>query len=112
MCAWCGATEKMDKSGKHVLNIVLSPSYTCNRVDRMDQVRLVNPSRRHEKRVSMSIFTWALDIACNNALSIMKSLYPDKEWHMRAFKREILMALVRPLQTMRASKKTNTIPQK
>jgi hypothetical protein len=29
----------------------------------MDQVRVVNASHRREKRVSMSIFTWALDIS-------------------------------------------------
>jgi hypothetical protein len=59
----------------------------------------------------MSIFTWALDIACNNALSILKTLFPDKKWIMRNFKREISIALVRPLQTMKAAKKLNS-PQK
>ena len=79
-----------------------------NGVDRMDQVRVANPSRRCEKRVSMSIFTWALDIACNNALSILKTLFPDRIWNMRNFKREISMALVRPLQMTKASRKVNT----
>ena len=83
-----------------------------NGVDRMDQVRVVNPSRRHEKRVSMSIFTWALDIACNNALSILKTLYPDQIWSMRNFKRETSIALVRPLQMMKESRKINTQLQK
>lgn len=47
-----------------------------NSVDRMYQIRVVNPTRRREKRVSMSIFTWALDIACNNSFALLKNLFP------------------------------------
>ena len=66
-----------------------------NGVDRMDQTRVVNPCRRKEIKLVMTIFTWAIDIACNNAFAIFKTLFPEKKMTMKKFKYEIVMSLIK-----------------
>lgn len=65
-----------------------------NGVDRMDQIRVVNPSRRREKKLVMTIFTWALDLSCNNAYSVYKSMHPKEICSMKTFKYNIIMSLI------------------
>ena len=67
-----------------------------NGVDRFDQVRNVNPCQRKEQRVSMSLFTWCLDVACNNTQSVLRSLYPHKQWNLFDLKHRIALDLTQP----------------
>ncbi|POM59005.1 Hypothetical protein PHPALM_36271 [Phytophthora palmivora] len=67
-----------------------------NAVDRFDQMRSTNPIRRRKRRLTMSIFTWLLDVAIHNAFVI----YPIIERgngvlkSIRSAKEEIVNRLV------------------
>ncbi|OWY91597.1 hypothetical protein PHMEG_00039753 [Phytophthora megakarya] len=62
-----------------------------NGVDRVDQLRSTNPMRRKEKRLSMSILTWALDLALINAFSLYKKIAGPAATcaKLRDFKRKV-----------------------
>ena len=65
-------------TGKEIMNrtifktpaIIVAYNAFMNAVDRSDQKRSTNPTCRREKRAVMSLFTWILDIAVNNAVCI------------------------------------------
>ena len=71
-----------------------------NSVDRMDQKRSTNPTRRKEKRLPMTIFTAMVDVAINNAFAIYNVLFRKKhvtkEMQLKDFKRKIALALIYP----------------
>jgi hypothetical protein len=46
----------------------------------------------------MSIFTWALDIACHNAFVVVKQLMPQVKISMREYKRQLVVHLTDPYQ--------------
>ncbi|OWZ21005.1 hypothetical protein PHMEG_0004526 [Phytophthora megakarya] len=54
------------KSFKFLATVVAYTIFT-NGVDRVDQLRSTNPTRRKEKRLSISLLTWAIDLALINA---------------------------------------------
>ncbi|POM66674.1 Hypothetical protein PHPALM_17429 [Phytophthora palmivora] len=45
-----------------------------NAVDRADPLRSTNPTRRREKRLDMTLFTWLLDMAAINAFALLKRI--------------------------------------
>ena len=44
----------------------------------------------------MSIFIWACDMACHNALCVLKELIPSSKLTMRQFKRQLILQLTKP----------------
>jgi hypothetical protein len=80
----------------------------------MDQARAVNPTRRREKRVGMSLFTWAIDIACHNGYCIMKKMMPKANVSLREYKRQLSVLLTEPHRLereaiMKRSKKSRPV---
>ncbi len=70
---WVGV-EVFRRSKMKVPAIVAAYNIFMNSVDIMDQLRATTPSRRKEKRLAMSLFTWVLDFATSNAYAIFKHL--------------------------------------
>ncbi|ETO65316.1 hypothetical protein F444_17356 [Phytophthora nicotianae P1976] len=54
--------------------IIAAYNFCMNAVDRVDQLRSINPIRRREKRLSMTMFTWLMDIAIINAHTLVKTI--------------------------------------
>ena len=81
-----------------------------NSVDLMDQQRSTNPTRRNEKRLSMTMFTLLLDLAVHNAFSLHCWLVEHdeegviQEIKYREFKRRIATLLVGPYLTYKREK--------
>lgn len=73
-----------------------------NGVDRVDQLRSTNPTRRREKRLDMTLFTWLLDMATINAFSLMKRM-TSTNVTLREFKR-------RQPDTKRESAQATAVP--
>lgn len=67
-----------------------------NAVDRMDQHRSTNPTRRREKRLSMTIFSLIIDLAVHNAFALYKVIDPTGILGYQDFKREIAIGLLTP----------------
>ncbi|ETN20234.1 hypothetical protein PPTG_03279 [Phytophthora nicotianae INRA-310] len=67
-----------------------------NDVDRFDQMRSTNPTRRRGKRLHMSIFTWLLDLAIHNAFTLSQTFSDGNGTgkSIRSAKEEIVAALV------------------
>ena len=114
LCAinrWTGS-EVFHRSTIEVPAIVAAYNLFMNGVDRMDQVRSTAPARRAERRLSMSIFTWLLDLSSHNAFAIYSQLRGmDKSLPnitFQEFKRRIAEQLVNPL---RSSRKSSSRPQ-
>ncbi|OWZ13352.1 LOW QUALITY PROTEIN: hypothetical protein PHMEG_00013340 [Phytophthora megakarya] len=66
---WTG-TEVFRHSNVCAPAIVCAYNKYMNAVDRFDQLRSTNPTRRRGLRLQMSIFTWLLDVAIHNAFSM------------------------------------------
>ena len=64
-----------------------------NSVDRFDQYRQTNCTERREKRVPMSILTFLLDAAINNAYALYQKLKIDDTVNFKEFKRRIASQL-------------------
>lgn len=66
-----------------------------NGVDRVDQLRYTNPTRRKEMRLSMSLFTWLLDLSIINSFALMKHIQkkPKAPQTLREFKRRVCESL-------------------
>ncbi|KUF95983.1 Bifunctional epoxide hydrolase 2 [Phytophthora nicotianae] len=90
---------------------VISAYNLCmNAVDRVDQLRSTNPTRRREKRLGMTIFTWMMDLAVINAHTLLTTVRPTatQGLALREFKRriaEVLTSGERQNKTRRASQK-------
>ncbi|OWZ04679.1 hypothetical protein PHMEG_00023377 [Phytophthora megakarya] len=71
--------------------IIVAYNLFMNGVDRVDQLRSTNPIRRKEKRLSMSILTWAIDLALINAFSLFKKVAGSAATRvtLREFKRRV-----------------------
>jgi hypothetical protein len=68
-----------------------------NSVDRMDQKRATNPTRRKEKKIYMSLFTYVLDLACTQAHALLMGLKNcEKVMPFVELKRRIAQDLVTP----------------
>ena len=92
---WMG-NESMKRTEIMAPAVVVAYNFFMNGVDRMDQARAVNPTRRREKRVGMSLFTWAIDIACHNGYCIMKKMMPKANVSLREYKRQLSVLLTEP----------------
>ncbi|KAF4132759.1 Transposase IS4 [Phytophthora infestans] len=77
---WTG-TEVFRRSKVCAPAIVCAYNKYMNAVDRFDQLRSTNPTRRREKRLQMSIFTWLLDVAIHNAYAIYQAIIAAANGH-------------------------------
>ncbi len=86
-----------------VPSIISAYNLYMNGVDKFDQVRSTNSTQRKEQRVSMTIFTFLLDSAIQNAYSILPLIDKTikKKVEFRHFKREIAKALVKPFMDLK-----------
>lgn len=78
--------------------IIVAYNMFMNGVDRFDQMRTTNITMRREKRVPMSIFTFLVDGAIQNAHSVWNVMNkdPTKYIEFGEFKRRIAESLVTP----------------
>jgi hypothetical protein len=98
--------------------IVVCYNIFMNAVDRVDQRRATNPTRRREYRVYMVLFTYFMDLALNNAHALYQciDIGPDVHVGMKEFKRRICKSLTVPhLETRKKRKKPpstcNALPE-
>jgi hypothetical protein len=71
-----------------------------NGVDRVDQLRSTNPTRRREKRLDMTLFTWLIDLAIIYAFLLLKRTTTSTS-SLRKFKRQIADSLTRNEKAIR-----------
>jgi len=94
---WLG-DESFHRTNIKVPSVVAIYNNYMGAVDRMDQVRAMNPTKRAEKRVSVSIYTWFLDLCINNAYAMRSELRNRNEnipgISFREFKWNIVKNLV------------------
>jgi len=86
--------------------IVVAYNLFMNAVDRMDQRRQPVACQRREKRVSMTIFTLILDLACSNGYAVGCTLSTQYKRSVRfdEFKRRTAEQLTRPWREERSKK--------
>ncbi|GMF49481.1 unnamed protein product [Phytophthora fragariaefolia] len=87
---WTG-DQVMHRKTIHVPAIIVAYNLFMNAVDRVDQLRRTNLIRRKERRLSMSILTWALDLALINAFSLFRKVACNATTRvtLHAFKRRV-----------------------
>ncbi|GMF68114.1 unnamed protein product [Phytophthora fragariaefolia] len=68
---WTGE-QMVHRKTVEVPAMIVAYNLFMNGVDRVDQLRSTNPIRRKEKRLSMSILTWALDLALVNSFALFR----------------------------------------
>lgn len=87
---WTGE-QVMHRKTFQVPAVIVAYNLFMNGVDRVDQLRSTNPIRRKEKRLSMSILTWALDLALINAFALFKKVagVAAQRVTLREFKRRV-----------------------
>lgn len=90
---WTGG-EVLHRTILMVPAFVTAYNIFMNAVDRMDQHRSTNPTRRKEKRLPMTIFTLLLDLSVHNAYALHKVLEPSRQISYREFKWGISEKLV------------------
>ena len=88
---WTGS-ENMHRTNIRTPAIIIVYNNFMNSVDRLDHLRSSNPTRRREKRLCMSVFTYMMDLACINVYAIFKEV-TDKETYksvsFKEFKRTV-----------------------
>jgi hypothetical protein len=92
---WTG-TETMNRSMFMVPAIIVAYNKYMNGVDRLDQKRATNPTRRKEKRLYMSLFTYILDLAALQAHAVFQAIRPNVDTSFVEFKRMLCEDLVTP----------------
>ncbi|KAK1938850.1 hypothetical protein P3T76_008925 [Phytophthora citrophthora] len=92
---------------------VVAYNIFMNGVDRVDQLRSTNPIRRKEKRLSMSLLTWALDLALINALALFKKVAGSavERVTLREFKQRVAEKLTAVQRTRREKERCRRQPQ-
>ncbi len=103
---WTGS-EVMHRSSLEVPAIVGAYNSFMNAVDRMDKIRSACPTRRHEKIVSMVLFTLVLDLAIINARAIDHKLLFGKQLSLTSFKQALCEQLVQPLVRLKESRRVS-----
>jgi hypothetical protein len=94
---WTGS-ESLHCTTFMVPAIIVAYNMFMNSVDRMDQRRATNPTRRKEQRLHMSLFTFVLDLAMMQAFALHQVI--DARTNVLdfvSFKRSICESLVLPL---------------
>jgi hypothetical protein len=83
--------------------LIVAYNLFMNAVDRMDQRRQPLACQRREKRVSMSVFTMILDIACSNGYAIACTLSTEykRSVSFREFQRRVADQLTLPWSDLR-----------
>ena len=90
---WTGG-ESMRKTRFEVPAIIVAYNTYMSGVDRADQMRMVNPSQRKEKRLYMNVFTYVLDLAIVNAFTLFKNEAKCSDgYDISEFKRELCETL-------------------
>lgn len=91
---WTGG-EVMHRKTFMAPAVVALYNIGMNGVDRVDQLRSTNPTRRKEMRLSMSLFTWVLDLSTINAFALMQHIQtkPKPPKTLREFKRRVCESL-------------------
>ncbi|ETM97605.1 hypothetical protein PPTG_20034 [Phytophthora nicotianae INRA-310] len=94
---WTGS-EIMHRTTFMVPTLVAAYNLAMNAVDRVDQLRSTNPTRRKEMRLSMSMLTWALELCALNAFALLRKVHPTgaASVSVREFKRRLAEALTAP----------------
>ncbi|POM75332.1 LOW QUALITY PROTEIN: Hypothetical protein PHPALM_7578 [Phytophthora palmivora] len=87
---WTG-DQVMHRKTFQVPAMIVAYNLFMNGVDRVDQLRSTNPIRRKERHLSISILTWALDLALINAFSLFRKVVGDASARvsLREFKRRV-----------------------
>jgi hypothetical protein len=99
-------TEVMHRSSFQVPAIVGAYNSFMNSVDRMDQLRSACPTRRREKRVSMTMLTLILDLSILNSRAVYNKLCLGDPFTVTAFKQKLCEQLVTPALRERQSAPT------
>jgi hypothetical protein len=99
---WVG-NEIMHCTCFKVPSIIVAYNAFMSGADCLDQKRATNATKRREKKVYMSIFTYVLDLACTQAHSLFvstqnKTKVHEKLFEFVEFKRQIAQDLVTPWQ--------------
>jgi hypothetical protein len=100
---WTGV-EVLHRSKIPAPSVLVAYNVFMNSVDLMDQRRAVNPTKRKEPRLSMTLWTWALDLGLHNAFALREELDPVETIPFREFKRRVAEQLVTPLLNARAER--------
>jgi len=74
---WTGS-ETLHQTSFMVPAIIVAYNIYMNAVDRMDQKRATNPTRRKEQHLHMSLFTYILDLAALQAYSVFQIIRPSE----------------------------------
>ena len=90
---WYGE-EMLHRSQVEVPVFIVAYNKYMNSVDRMDQKRSTNPTKRKEQRLGMSIFTYLLDLCVLQSFSVYKKLQPDKNEPLSEYKRALCEELI------------------
>jgi hypothetical protein len=98
----------MHRSSIEVSAIVGMYNSFMNVVGRMDQIRSSCPTRRREKRVSMTLFSLVLDFSIINARAIYQKLNFGKELTLTPFKQILCEQHVQPLVRLKESRNVTT----
>uniref|UniRef100_H3GEE4 PiggyBac transposable element-derived protein domain-containing protein n=1 Tax=Phytophthora ramorum TaxID=164328 RepID=H3GEE4_PHYRM len=105
------ADRVMHRQTFRVPSMVVAYNLFMNGVDRVGQLRSTNPIRRKEKRLSMSILTWALDLALINAFTLLKKVAGEDATRvtLRDFKQRVAEKLT-AVQRVRVEKQRRRQP--
>lgn len=106
---WTG-TESCHRTDFQVPAIIVSYNMFMNAVDRMDQIRSTNVTRRREKRLSMTILTMVLDLCIHNAFSIHNHINPESKMRFNEFKYSVANQLIQ-LYTENNTSKRKSLQQ-
>ena len=107
---WTG-NEIFHRTPFSVPSHIVAYNLFMNSVDWMDQKRSALPCKRKEKCLSMSVFTYLLDLSCLQAFSIYNVIRaPDKKVSLLQFKRQLCESLVEPYILERQRKKFQQYP--
>ncbi|GMF18251.1 unnamed protein product [Phytophthora fragariaefolia] len=93
---WTGDTV-MHRNALVAPALVAAYNQCVNAVDRVNQLRSTNPTRRREKRLHILVFTWLLDLSIINAYALYRHLSDSTSTSatLREFKRNIADAFTR-----------------
>ena len=87
----------MKKTRFEVPTTIVAYTTYMSGVDRADQMRMINPSQRKEKRLYMNVFTYILDLAIGNVYTLFKSQVKCADGYgISEFKRELCESLGKP----------------
>jgi len=102
---WTGK-EIMTRSSFLVPAPIIAYYQYMSGVNRMDQLRSTNITRRHEKRLYMTIFTMVLDLSVYQAYCVYMTAIPNatKRRHksILTFKQKIIESLIQPEMNRRS----------